>query len=281
MRKDLRTITFSCALSIVLIGLSACGMDQRFRETKKTKGIVAIVYSDLTKSINEEVATRQKEDIDELFRQLPVTTNFFLFSIDRGTNKPNIYEFIPQLPEVKVEADREELDKTKAETEKAKQTTESETLNSRLKAYYDSITKQKGPVSCISNKLNTLPDEIKNQKRNYPGYEIRIFFYSDMIEQCANSFDGKPLTLQKAASDAEEAQHLQEIQTRIEQNFQPPDQDLKSGTKIFIVQTSQDDKQSPTNLRTIWNAFFSRLGFDPKDIVWANGNHESFWRIDK
>ena len=285
MKKDRRTIALICVLSIALIVSSACDMDKTFREAEKgkTKGIVAIVYSDLSKSINEEIANRQKENIDQLFRRLPVNTKFFLFSIDRGTSKPNIYQFIPQLPEVRVEADRDKLKKAIAENEKAKETTEAERLSSSLNSYYGSITKQDGPVSCISNRLNALVDEIRNQKETYRDYEIRIFFYSDMIEQCDASFDGKPLKFKKATSDAEEAKDLQDIQTRIDQNFQQTSlgQDLKSGTKIYIVQTSQDDKQSPTNLKTIWNAFFSKLGFEPKEIVWANGNHESFWKVDK
>jgi len=277
MTRRLLSISLCPALFAALFALSKCDP-----EPPKKKGIVAIVYTDLTKSIDNETADRQKRNIEELFQNLAPASKFYLFSIDRGTNKPSIYEFIPRFTEIKNAEDEDKVNEEISNTKKAKESTELEKLNSSLNSYHASIAGERGPVSCISNKLNSLLDMIGNKKASFPDYEIRVFFYSDMIEQCENSFDGKPLTFQRAANDKEETKHLQDIQNRIEQNFEQgsPKKNLKSmDTKIYVVLTSQDDKQSLKNLKTIWNSFFGKLGLQPEDLVWANGNEDYFGKL--
>jgi len=249
----------------------------------KPKGILAIVYSDLTKSINEQTADRQKRNIEDLFHNLSPDSKFYLFSIDRGTNKPSIYEYLPTFTEIKNAEDeytvKEEMDKYG----KQKESTESEKLKASLDSYHTFITSERGPVSCISNKLNSLADMIASKKASFPGYEVRLYFYSDMIEQCQNSFDGKPLTFEKYANESEETKHIQEIEKRIAENFEPasPNRNLKSmGARIFIVLTSQDDKQRLKTLKTLWDDFFGKLGLAPEDVVWTNGNEVYFWKLE-
>ena len=281
MIRHLLSISFCAGLFAALIALSGCeGLDTPV--PPKKKGIVAIVYTDLTKSIDEKTATRQKRNIEELFQNLPYDSKFYLFSIDRGTNKPSIYEFLPKFIEVKNPKDEDQLKEEIANTKKAKESTELEKLRSSLGSYHASISSENGPVSCISNKLNSLVDMIANKRSSFPEYDLRLYFYSDMIEQCQNSFDGKPLTFERNPDDSEEAKHLQDIQKRIKDHFEPanPSKDLKSmETKVHIILTSQDDKQSLRSLKIIWNSFFGKLGRAPEDIVWANGNEESFWKL--
>lgn len=273
-------------LSTVLIvassfGLLGCG---EIKSLPQNKGVVAIVYADLTGSINEEIANREKKNIGELFRKLPADTKFYLFSIDKGTSKPDIYNFLPEFTTVHTAADEDKLKEEIEDNRKAKETTEFAKLNSSLNSYHDSIARQKGPVSCISNKLNSLLDMIENKKRSYPDYEIRVYFYSDMIEDCQNSFDGKPLVFKRSATDIDEEKHLQDIQNRIEKNFSQGGAQKEPKfveTKIYIILTSQDDKQSLGNLKKIWNRLFEKLGVAPKDIVWGNGNESSFWKVEK
>lgn len=283
MRKNLRVISFAGLSLFALVGLSvSCIVIPP--DPPKTKGIVAIVYSDLTKSINEETAVRQKQNIEQLFQNLPVNTKFFLSGIDRGTSSPTIYEFTPKFVKVTVAQHEKELKKQIADVDAKKKSAELKKLSSSLNSYHTSITKEEGRVSCISNKLNSLLDTISNKKRSFPEYEIRVFFYSDMIEECDNSFDGKPLTFKRSATEKEEAAHLLDIQKRIEQNFQQasPEKSLQSlGTKIYIVLTSQDDKQNLPTLKTIWRPFFVKLGYDPNALVWANTNDDLLWQFDQ
>jgi hypothetical protein len=283
MIRHLLSISFCAGLFTALIALSGCGCIDCPVPPKK-KGIVALVYTDLTKSINDETANRQKRNIEELFQSLPYDSKFYVFSIDRGTNKPSIYEFLPKFIEPKTPREEDQLTEEIATTKKAKESTELEKLRSSLDSYHAAIISERGPVSCISNKLNSLTDMIAIKRSSVPEYEIRLYFYSDMIEQCQNSFDGKPLTFEKYPDDTEEAKHLQDIQKRIEANFQPanPNKNLKSmGTAIQIILTSQDDKQSLRTLKTLWNSFFGKLGLSPEDIVWANGNEECFWKLNE
>ena len=104
-----------------------------------------------------------------------------------------------------------------------------------------------------------------------------------MIEQCQNSFDGKPLTFAKYSDDSKEVAHLEDIQKiDIEKNFVPasPDKNPKSmRTKVYIVLTSQDDKQSLRSLKAIWNNFFGKLGLAPEDVRWNIGNEPYFWTL--
>lgn len=281
MIRTLLSTSLCAGLFAALIASSQCGRIDEPSPPKK-KGIVALVYTDLTKSINDETANRQKQNIGELFQDLPEGSKFYLFSIDRGTNKPSIYEFVPKFIEPKNPKEEDQLKVEIENTKKAKESTEIEKLRSSLNSYHASITSEKGPVSCITNKLNSLVDMIANKRASFPDYEIRLFFYSDMIEQCQTSFDGKPLTFEKYTDDAEEGKHLQDIQKRIEQNFEPanPKKDLKSmETKVHIILTSQDDKQSLRSLKTIWNNLFGKLGLSPEEIVWANGNEEIFSKM--
>jgi hypothetical protein len=273
MRKHLPTIFFACTLCIALIGLSACWKDG----PKKPKGIVAIVYADLTKSINKEIAERQKENIGELFKKLPWNTKFFLFSIDRGSSQPTIYEFTPKITIVTDTKEEMAAKKDPENNQTAKETTEYEKLNSSLNSYHAAIASQQGMVSCISNKLNFLLDRVRDKTESFPEHEIRVFFYSDMIEQCENSFDGKPLNLKRVANDKEEAKYLQDIQARIEQNFEPANNLNSMGTKIYIIRTSQDDKQNLKTLTAIWDSFFKKLGLATEDIDWTNSNEPYFW----
>ena len=275
MRKYLRTICFNGALCIALIALSACGP-----EGTTPKGIVAIVYTDLTKSINDEIADRQKQNIEQLFQQLPWDTKFFLFSIDQGSNKPTTYEFIPKITHIGNSNDEKKAEKDPEDNQKAKDTTEKEKLNSKLNSYHTSIVRQNGFVSCISNKLNFLLETIRDKRKSFPEHEIRIFFYSDMIEQCDNSFDGERLTFEKYKDDREEEKHLQDIQKRIEEGFHPANLNINLraiGTKLYIILTSQDDKQSLETLKKLWNSFFKKLGLAPEDIYWTIGNEPYFW----
>ena len=277
-----KTISLIC-LCTVLAALSHCNGDGP-PPPKKAKGIVAIVYADLTKSIDEDIANRQKKNIGELFQRLPANTKFFLYSIDRGSNKPDIYEFAPRFIEVKEAKDVDTLKQQIEKAKKDKETSEGDNLNASLNAYYSFITSQKGPVSCIANKLNSLLDTVGNAKASFRDHEIRLFFYSDMIEQCQNSFDGKPADFETQGNDQEEVKHLQDIQQRIEQSFAQagPEKNLKSmGAKVYIVLTSQDDKQNLKSLKTIWNTFFGKLGLQPDDLIWANRNEELFWDASK
>ena len=283
MSRHLLSISFCAGLFVALIALSGCdGIGIDTPVPPKKKGIVAIVYTDLTKSIDEQTATRQKRNIEELFQSLPYDSKFYLFSIDRGTNKPSIYEFLPKFIEVKNPKDEDQLKEDIAKTRKDKETTELEKLRSSLDSYHASITGEKGPVSCISNKMNSLVDMIANKRSSFPQYDIRLYFYSDMIEQCQNSFDSKPLTFERYPDDSEEATHLQDIQRRIAENFEPANanKNLKTmETKMHIILTSQDDKQSLRSLKTIWNSFFGKLGLAPEDIIWTNGNENIFWTL--
>jgi hypothetical protein len=184
--------------------------------------------------------------------------------------------------EVKSPQDEDQLKEEIKKTGQDKKTTELEKLRSSLDSYHASISAETGPVSCISNKLNSLVDVIANKRSSFPEYETRLFFYSDMIEQCQNSFDGKPSTFEKYPDDREEEKHLQDLQKRIEGNFDPanPNKNLKSmGTKLYIILTSQDDKQSLRTLKSLWNSFFVKLGLAPDDIVWANSNEVYFWKL--
>jgi hypothetical protein len=99
MIRHLLFISVSAGMFAALIALSGCnGIDTP--APPKKKGIVAIVHADLTESIDEATATRQKRNIEELFQNLPYDSKFYLFSIDRGTNKPSIYEFLPTFIDV-------------------------------------------------------------------------------------------------------------------------------------------------------------------------------------
>ena len=279
MIRQILSISLCAGLFATLITSSRCVPPP---DPPKTPGVVALVYTDLTKSIDSQTANRQKQNIGELFQKLPADSKFYLFSIDRGTNKPSIYEFLPTFVEVKLARDQEVHDKQVEDTKKDKASTEFEKLKSSLDSYHVAITSEKGPVSCISNKLNSLADMIATKRASFPGYEIRLYFYSDMIEQCQNSFDSKPLNFARYPDDSKEAAHLQDIQNRIDKYFDTgsPNGNLKStGTKIFIILTSQDDKQSLRSLKTIWNSLFEKLGLAPEDIVWTNGNDNIFWTL--
>jgi hypothetical protein len=277
MIRHILSTSFRVGLFATLVVFSHCPPP-----VHKTKGIVAFVYTDLTVSINDETAKREKENIGKLFQNLPAESQFYLFSIDRGTNKPSIYEFLPKLVDVKVASDQKLLAKQKIEIENLKQTTEFAKLKSSLDAYHSSISKDNGHVSCITNKLNSLADIIASTRSSYPDYDIRLYFYSDMIEDCQNSFDGKLLRFDRDSDDRKEVVHLQDIQNRIEKNFEParPDNNLKSmGTKVYIILTSQDDKQTLKSLKTIWNNLFGKLGLAPEDIKWTIGNEPYFWTL--
>lgn len=279
--------TSAICLSLVLLvaisfGLSGCWIDEKF-PPHQTKGLVAVVYSDLTGSINDETATRQKQNIGKLFQELPAETKFFLFSIDQGTSKPDIYYFVPKATEVVDAATEAKADQEKQTWKTEKATVETNKLNASLDGYHKSIVNEKRAVSCIANKLNSLLDMVTNKTTNDPGCEVRVYFYSDMIEDCENSFDGKPLLFKRLANDAQEEKHLQEIQLRIEKNFEQvgPQRNLKSmGARIYIILTSQDDKQRLVTLKKLWNQLFAKLGFAPEDITWSIGNEESFWKFD-
>lgn len=284
MIRNILSISFCAGLFAALLTSSWCGPGGGGNRIVQPpiKGIVALVYTDLTKSINDQTATRQKQNVRELFQNLPGDSKFYLFSIDRGTNKPSIYEFHPRFTEIKNAEDEYKVREELANTKTAKESTELEKLQSSLDSYHTSITSEKGPVSCISNKLNSMADMIASKRVSFPGYEIRLYFYSDMIEQCQNSFDSKPLTFERNPDDSKELAHLQDIQNRIEKNFQPagPDKNLKAmRTKIHIILTSQDDKQSLSTLKTIWNSFFGKLGLAPEDIDWTIGNEPYFWTL--
>jgi hypothetical protein len=282
MKKRQLSIFTCAALLTSLITLPGCIREVVPPPVPSKKGILAIVYTDLTKSIDEPTAIRQKENIAELFQNLAYDAKFYLFSIDRGTSKPNIYKFLPSIPKVETAEDEDKLAEAKKNIETAKTTTELEKLNSSLDSYHGSITKEKGPVSCITNKLNSLIDTIANMRADFPDYDIRVFFYSDMIEQCQNSFDAKPLDFERSENDGEEQKHLADIQNRIEKNFAQasPKKNLKSlEAKVYIVLTSQDDKQNLVTLKTIWNSFFKKLGLESDEIVWANGNGRIFWTL--
>lgn len=256
----------------------------------KKKGIIAIVFADLTGSINEETANRVKRNVGELFKQLPAETNFYLYTIDRGTSKPDIYNFTPKFTEIKVDSDEEKRKEETANNQELKNTIELEKLNKSLNDYQNYISSQKGAVSCLSNKLNFLSDSIKNKSDSYPEYAVKIYFYSDMLEECENSFDGKPLDFKKKATDAEEEKHLQEIENRIGKGFNSTLQfkDLKSlRTKIHVILTSQDDKQELGKLKTLWAKIFGKFGYLEEDIndktyfYWGDGTDKILWELEK
>jgi hypothetical protein len=263
----------------VWVAFSGCGIVHAFKG--QNKQIFAIVYTDLTESISKEVADREKQNIAQLFQKLPADSQFYLFEIDRGTSSPDIYESVPHFTVVRKVSD---LEKRKQEIEKyqhEKETTELVKLNTALNSYQGSIAGQKGPVSCVTNKLNALLDQVANSIVGHPEYEVRLYFYSDMIEECEKSFDGKPMSFLRNPHDNEERAHIQEIEKRIDENFQQadPPKDLKSmGAKIYIMLTSQDDKQTLVTLKKIWGRLFASLGLPEKDIVWANGNSDLLWQ---
>ena len=284
MLRHLLSISL-CAGLLSTLALSGCngnGTHQPSPPPIKKKGIVAIVYADLTKSIDEQTAARQKKNIEELFQNLPFDSKFYLFSISRGTNKPSIYEFLPRFVVPKNPKEEDLLEEQKENTKKAKESTELEKLRSSLDSYHAEITDESGAVSCISNKMNSLVDMIASKRSSFPEYDIRLFYYSDMIEQCQNSFDGKPLTFERYPDESKEAAHFQDIQRRIDDNFDPAstNKNLKTmDIKMHIILTSQDDKQSLKSLKKIWNTIFQKLGLPPEEIVWAIGNEEYFWKL--
>jgi hypothetical protein len=280
IRKPL-TLSFGVVFFGILLASSACKIDDAFRSQNKKKGVVAIVFTDLTKSVNKEVADRQRQNIGELFQKLPGDSKFFLFSIDRATSKPSIYQYLPTLTPIKKAADESKRKKELADIEEAKRTTEFEKLNSSLTDYYDSISGQTGAVSCIANKLNPLLDTIRNKQADFPGYDIRVYFYSDMIEQCQNSFDDKPLSFERYSDAVAEEKHLKDIESRIAKNFPASSgRSLKSmGARLYIIHNAHEDKQNPTNLRALWDSIFEKMGLPADEIVWSNGNEERFWML--
>ncbi|HEY6803971.1 MAG TPA: hypothetical protein VI306_10365 [Pyrinomonadaceae bacterium] len=281
MIKRQLSILCCAGLLISVLGLTGCVRGPH-RQLRAKQGVLALVYADFTKSINEQTIDRQKRNVEELFRNLPDDSKFFLFSIDRGTYTPSIYEFAPKFTVIEKPIDVETVEQEKAEAKKAKQTTELAKLQTALDSYQTSVGNEKGPVSCISNKLNMLLDLVASKRASYKDYEIRIYFFSDMIEQCQNAFDGKPITIERSTVNTEE-KIVQDIQKRIDDNFEAagPNKNLKlMGTKLYVVLTSQDDKQDLKTLKAIWNKFFSKLGLTSDDITWSTGNSEVLWQFD-
>jgi hypothetical protein len=275
-------------LAIVSCCFSACGNGNGGISKPKKEGVVAIVYVDLTGSINEDTANRVQKNIGELFLKLPPESKFYLYSIDKGTSKPDIYNFVPTFTKVAIATDE---DKRKEEIENNKvlrANIELPTLNKELNTYHTLISSQKGAVSCLTNKINSLLDFVRNKSDSYPNYELRVYFYSDMIEECENSFDGMPLDFKKKPNEIKEKEHLQEILNRIEKGFPlVQSRDLKSlGTKIHIVLTSQDDKQSYRQLKIIWGKIFEKFGYNAEDIdkkdyfYWGDGTDEILWHFE-
>lgn len=275
-------IKLACFKLVILLALFSSTCNE-VKTPEKKRGVVAIVYVDLTGSINKDTADRVKRNIVELFQKLPTDSKFYLYSIDRGTSKPDIYNFVPTFTKIQTASDEDKVKAEAVECEKQKQTTELEKLTASLDSYHNSIAPQTGAVSCLTNKLNSLVDIVKNKSKSFPNYDLRVYFYSDMIEECDTSFDGKPLDFKKSLKNGSEEKHIQEIEERVEKNFTfNTPQNLKAmGATIYVILTSQDDKQNLNTLKNIWGDFFAKLGFTLDDVFWDLGNDDSFWKLEQ
>ena len=288
--------SFGSSIGLLLLSIVSCifsvcchgGVAPVKERSRKKEGVVAIVYVDLTGSINEEIATRVKENIGKLFKNLPAETKFYLYSINGGASNPDIYNFVPTIiaiTDIKVASDETKRENQIKESEMLKETTEFEKLNNALNTYQTLISNQKGPVSCLTNRLDSLWEIVKNKRDSNPNYEVRVYFYSDMIEECNNSFDGKPLDFKRKANEIEEEKQFQEILRRVEKGFPAnPLNDLKSlGAKIHIVSTSHTDRQNLRQLKMIWAKIFEKNGYTAEDInnkdyfYWGDGTDEIIW----
>ena len=280
MRKEnFKVINYVCVILLIL-SFTACN---GVKPPPKKEGIIAIVFADLTGSINEETANKLKTNVKELFNNLPPQSKFYLYSIDKGTSKPPIFEYVPVLPPIESAADEYTANKKIEELGLRKANEESARLQNALNVYYDSISKQKGAVSCLTNKLNILGDSVTNKSISYPNHELRIYFYSDMIEDCENSFDGKPLNFERKPNDLQEQAHADEINTRIEKNVSQLKKIRDLETKIHIILTSHDDKQELSKLKSIWAKLFNKFGYQLEDFnndkyfYWDTANNKIIW----
>jgi hypothetical protein len=280
--------TLTCLLSLVLVSSTACRPDPKQDHPDDRDHADAIVYVDLTGSVNQQVAGRVIENVEKLFTDTPPETRFYIYAIDRGTSKPDIYHFTPDIPRGDRPTDQANRNQSLKEIPDRKRSEERGKLDTALKRYLADISHQRGPVSCLTNKLNALWDVAKAKRDSDPDCDLKIYFYSDMIEECENGFDGKPLDFKRKQDATQEKRHLDEIFERIAGFHLDPSMNLKDlGAKIHVVQASQNDKEDYQQLRAIWTRLFEKLGYSRDDLskkeyfYWGDGADDILWNFGK
>ena len=251
--------TFVSSLFLLLSFLFVACEDEQPEEMPRSNVIVSFV--DLTGSIDEETAEGVKNKVEKLFIDLPEKSIFYVYPVDFGANIQPIFSYQDQECVIKRDSDKEKCRKQFADSKK----TATEDLKIQLMRYQEKMAhpdNKKLDNSCLINKLITMNNLVKS-KYDDKKYKLSLIFFSDMIEDCSESFNNKPISFEKA-------NNFDLIKTQIEKEVtvNRDNANLKLlQIKPIFIHTIRKDSMPFYQLQELWDMVFNKFGYDKGELL--------------
>lgn len=228
---------------------SADGM-ALINETTPGVTTVALIFCDLSTSIDSSAILKVSRDVSKLMLSFPYETKLYVLPITESPFVKPIIDFTYPGKATRPS----EIEKNKVLVRRTAQYT-SQKIKDIYRKEFSGPNAQNKPLSCILRSLETAYSYF-SQFRSIPGrkFEFELIYLSDMIEECKNSPVG-PVFLTKAGYNTA-SQNLQ--------NYRPGfDLSYVRVSIIVSVDAYDEDSQyiSYERLKEVWQNIFLRIGF--------------------
>jgi hypothetical protein len=252
---------------IIIIGLTimSCGSDKstekgqntsQVNETAKLGKVCALVFCDLTSSIDSNLIKDVAIKANKLLYKFPQGSKVEAYPVDDNTYSNPIFSC-----EIPTQESNLDIDKMKFKEHL-------KGLSSKFAyAIYDKYkqvnsTKSTQQASCIIGTLETAYNYFKDKN----GYRYELIYFSDMIEQCSNSQAGS-IYICGDKYIPNKSKIIKQIDEKYKPNF-----NLKSliGNNVSMVITTsligdtkclRSDEQ-----REVWSKIFNKVGYTDEDF---------------
>jgi hypothetical protein len=234
---------------------------EQLKEVNNRENIV-IAFVDLTGSNDETITDVVIGKVIALFEQLPENSKFYLYPVNFGTNIETIFAFKSKGCEIIKESDKKRCEQFL----KNEKNEESSKLKQALISYQKVMAlpeNKKLDNSCLINKMITSNNLFKSKYADNGKYQLSLVFFSDMIEDCSESFNNKAISF-------EDVDQFSLVKRQLEQTLilNAESSNLKTlGVKLIIVQTVRKDLMPFNQLQELWDIVFTKFGFEKGEAM--------------
>lgn len=256
-------------LIIFIFGLTtlSCGSDNGVEKNKHIKGeetthpkkTYALIFCDLTSSVDSVLIKEVAGKAFELVHSLPQGSRLEAYPIDDNTYSDPIFSC-----EIPVQKSKLSIDRNRFNDQlKSLATKFGTSIFEKYKVVNSTVATRQS--SCIITSIETAYNFFKD--KNKDEFRFELIYFSDMIEQCANSQAGA-IYICGNKYNPNKDKIIQQIDEKYKPNFNL--KSLINNNVSMIITTGLIGDQKclrSDEQREIWSKIFSKVGYSDSDFM--------------
>lgn len=234
-----------CAAALVLVVGAKCPREQAISDGAPAPASLRLIFADMTNSLTDEEHASVSEAVAHLVDSSPQGSRVIVLPISRNVQQAKAILDFQKLGGEGM-SDIQQTRQLAAAAEKA--------LGERMKEVWEKVNAPGQPSNrtCVFDALRRAAAEVRSLD---DGQVAEVYLVTDMVEECDESFDSRPLLLNVAKITADDMDRAAKPAI--------PLPDLRRATVSVVIPQFDADEQrtvrpTPTQLEAFWSPIITR-----------------------